>query len=102
MSHTEEAVVTKRNKHLLVLWNYILEFWNSFCANNYLIFCYCQFIPIFTLVPLSNCDAIIDARLFPVATFHYRFLPPRASEQGNVIGLVSVYIIYIVVIKKKL
>ena len=28
------------------------------------------------------------------------FLPARASEQGNVIGLVSVYI-YIVVIKKK-
>ena len=28
-------------------------------------------------------------------------LPARASEQGNVIGLVSVYI-YIVVIKKKL
>ena len=30
------------------------------------------------------------------------FLPARASEQGNVIGLVSVYYIYIVVIKKKL
>ena len=33
------------------------------------------------------------------------YLPARASEQGNVIGLVSVYIyiyIYIVVIKKKL
>ena len=30
------------------------------------------------------------------------FLPARASEQGNVIGLVSVYIyIYTVVIKKK-
>ena len=31
------------------------------------------------------------------------YLPARASEQGNVIGLVSVYIYtYVVVIKKKL
>ena len=44
----------------------------------------------------------IKKKIFNLTNYG-KLLPARASEQGNVIGLVSVYIcVYVVVIKKKL
>ena len=49
--------------------------------------------------PLSNSYVVFNN----CCSNNIIFLPARASEQGNVIGLVSVYIyMYVVVIKKKL
>ena len=72
-------------------------------------------------IPMNTCSPYILCSVFKlhsvgIAGVHrntlpslvlYSFLPARASEQGNVIGLVSVYICtyvrtYVVVIKKKL
>ena len=45
----------------------------------------------------------LPIEVFTVKKMHGKpYLPARASEQGNVIGSVHIYIIYICVYKKKL
>ena len=64
-------------------------------------------IPNNLLQSLAVCDNDSFPNIHTLLVIACTLLPARASEQGNVIGLVSVYIcvyvvVYVVVIKKKL